>query len=316
MIKIEIGKNEKEQRLDRFLRKYLPAASLSQIYKLIRKDIKVNGKRQRPETILREGDFLNLYIPEEKHISLSKKDKRPMVKKQFNVVYEDENILIVEKPYGLLTHGDKKEKKNHLTNQVISYLIEKGDYNPRLEKTFVPAPVNRLDRNTAGLVVFGKTGEALKLLSKAVGNKNSIRKFYLTIVEGKLSQELHLKSNVVKDGEKNKLIILKDNENGKFMETIATPIKDNGRYTLVQVEILTGRTHQIRAHLSDAGYPIIGDSKYGGRKIANIDAGTQILFAYKLQFVSLDRELAYLNDKVIEIKPSERFEKIRKDFFD
>lgn len=150
MINIEIGKNEQDQRLDKFLRKYLGNAPLSFIYKAIRKDVKVNGKRAKEDTVLRLGDTLSLYIKEEDLAAFQKKRKLSHARRQFQIAYEDENILAVEKPYGLLTHGDSTEKKNHLTNQVIDYLIEKGDYNPRLEKTFVPAPVNRLDRNTTG----------------------------------------------------------------------------------------------------------------------------------------------------------------------
>ena len=152
MVKIEIGKNEQNQRLDKFLRKYLANAPLSFIYKAIRKDVKVNGKRGKEDTLLQLGDEVTLYISETDMEKFRKERRGGRVKRQFSIAYEDENILAAVKPYGLLTHGDSREKKNHLANQVIDYLIEKGDYNPRIEKTFTPAPVNRLDRNTTGLV--------------------------------------------------------------------------------------------------------------------------------------------------------------------
>ena len=163
MIKITIGENQGNQRLDRFLKKYFPEASLSHIYRLIRKDVKINGKRKRPETLIETGDQLILYMAEEEASLLRggsrRTEKKPSAKKQFSVVYEDSQILIADKPLGLLTHGDYREKKNHLANQVVSYLIEKGDYDPRTEKTFVPSPANRLDRNTTGLVLFRSSTE-------------------------------------------------------------------------------------------------------------------------------------------------------------
>lgn len=143
MFKIEITENQANQRLDRFLKKYFNNASLGTIYKLIRKDVKVNGKRANESTLLANGDELTLYISDETAAGLRKEKRRVKVKKQFKIAYEDDDLLIVEKPFGLLTHGDRTEKKNHLANQVIDYLIEKGDYNPRTETTFVPAPANR-----------------------------------------------------------------------------------------------------------------------------------------------------------------------------
>ncbi len=146
MIRVEIGKNEQNQRLDKFLRKYLENAPLSYIYKAIRKDVKVNGKRCKEDTMLALGDEVTLYMQEEDVRKFQRKQRTSRAKRQFKVAYEDEHIIAVEKPFGLLTHGDSTEKKNHLANQVVDYLIEKGDYNPRLEKTFTPAPVNRLDQ--------------------------------------------------------------------------------------------------------------------------------------------------------------------------
>lgn len=185
---IGINDNESGQRLDRFLRKYLNNAPLSRIYKSIRKDIKVNGKRCKEDYILQVGDEVSFYILEEELASLSKKKPRGRAKRQFSIVYEDEHIIAVSKPFGLLTHGDSFEKKNHLANQVVDYLIEKGDYNPRLEKSFTPAPVNRLDRNTTGIVLFGKNAQSLRELNKYIRDRGSIEKFYMTIVKGELKE--------------------------------------------------------------------------------------------------------------------------------
>lgn len=156
MIEIIITENQGGQRLDRFLKKYFDKAPLSLIYKMIRKDVKVNGKRSTKEAMIQAGDRLAVYLSEEEAKALQTQKKRVRAKRQFSIAYEDENLLIAEKPFGLLTHGDKTEKKNHLANQVVDYLIEKGEYNPRADRTFAPAPAGRLDRNTTGLVMFGK----------------------------------------------------------------------------------------------------------------------------------------------------------------
>ncbi|MDO4518567.1 MAG: RluA family pseudouridine synthase, partial [Bacillota bacterium] len=184
MIKIEISGNDSGQRLDRFLKKYLKRAPLSTIYKTIRKDLKLNGKRAKEDTILNEGDEISLYLSEDRIKKLTAPVKSRKAKKQFKVAYEDEEVLIVEKPWGLLTHGDSHEKKNTLMNQVCGYLQDKGEYNPSSERTFTPSPVNRLDRNTTGLVIFGKTAEALRQLTKLIRLRDGISKFYITIVAG------------------------------------------------------------------------------------------------------------------------------------
>lgn len=316
MINVEIGRNESGQRLDRFLKKYLVSAPLSKIYKIIRKDVKVNGKRVSGETFLEEGDKLALYITDQQYEEFTSKASHPKVKRQFQVVYEDDNLLVVDKPVGLLTHGDGKEKKNHLANQVISYLIEKGDYNPRLERTFVPAPSNRLDRNTAGLVIFGKNAEALRLLNQGVKDKEKIKKFYLTIAEGKLEESLGLSDFIVKDEVKNKVTITSDRfKNTKNIETRVKPIKNNGKYTLCQVELLTGRSHQIRVHMASVGHPLMGDVKYGGRKAYGLDISTQFLYAYKLEFNHLGGILENLDGLIIETKLKGKFKEIKEEVF-
>ena len=319
MLKITITENEAGQRLDRFLKKYFNNATLGAIYKLIRKDVKVNGKRAGENAMLLVGDELAIYVSDETAASLRKEKTRPKVKRQFRVAYEDDNILVVEKPFGLLTHGDRTEKKNHLANQVIDYLIEKGDYNPRTERTFVPAPANRLDRNTTGLVIFGKNAAALKELNKAIREKDKIHKLYLTIVEGKLEKTVHLRAKMTKDEGKNLVSVLSEEAQGKLMETIARPLKTSSfkekDYTLVEVEILTGRTHQIRAHLAKAGYPIIGDVKYGDKKVnalmeKEFGLTTQLLHAYKLIFED-NAEVP----KVIEAQLPADFERIKQTIF-
>lgn len=320
MVNIEIGKNEQKQRLDKFLRKYLGNASLSYIYKAIRKDVKVNGRRAKEDTMLELGDVITLYISDEELSALTRTRRSTRVKRQFKVAYEDDNIIVVEKPFGLLTHGDRTEKKNHLANQVVDYLIEKGDYNPRLERTFTPASVNRLDRNTTGLVLFGKTNEALQTLNRMIREKDKVNKYYMTIVKGRVKGELHLRDRMVKDERTNKVRVLSMDEEGRDMETIVTPIETGRDFTLVEVELITGRTHQIRAHLAKAGHPVIGDVKYGDRKVNEMvrrrfNLNTQLLHAYKLTFRGCTGALEYLNDLEITADLPEDFANIRRELF-
>lgn len=327
MIKITIGENQGNQRLDRFLKKYFPEASLSHIYRLIRKDVKINGKRKRPETLIETGDQLILYMAEEEASLLRggsrRTEKKSSAKKQFSVVYEDSQILIADKPLGLLTHGDYREKKNHLANQVVSYLIEKGDYDPRTEKTFVPSPANRLDRNTTGLVLFGKTLASLQELNRMLRERDGIEKLYMTIATGKIDHPLKLKDTMTKDVSRN--LVSAGDDTGKIMETDIVPIEvSEGRYsyTLSAANIHTGRTHQIRIQLARAGFPIIGDSKYGNDAVnryvkEKYGLTTQLLHAYKLRF-GLCREdgpLSYLSGREFECSLPERFQRIKKDIF-
>ncbi|MBQ9972083.1 MAG: RluA family pseudouridine synthase [Firmicutes bacterium] len=323
MVKIIIEKNDENQRLDRFLRKYLKSAPLSMIYKLIRKDVKVNGKRSKEEYMLVQGDEISLFMSEEEIESYrgKKEVSGKKSKRTFKVLFEDENILAADKPFGLLTHGDRNEKKNHLANQVIDYLIEEGKYNPRSEKTFTPAPANRLDRNTTGLVLFGKNSDSLRELNHMIRERGYVNKYYLTIVYGELDEPLYLKDRMEKDGDANTVRVMDiDSEDGKLMETVARPLMTKRGYTLVEVELVTGRTHQIIAHLASAGYPIIGDSKYGDRRINGViekryNLTTQFLHAYRLEFIKGSGNLSYLEGKVIESELPENLKRIREGIF-
>lgn len=302
MIILKIEKNEEEQRLDRFLRKYFRKASLGRIYKMIRKDVRINGKRVAIETFLSEGDQVEIFISDEEAESYRETKKTVRALRQFAIAYEDNHMLVVSKPYGLLTHGDINEKKNTLANQVLGYLTEKGDYHPRTEKTFVPSPVNRLDRNTTGLVIFGKDAETLKRLNQMIRERDSVEKYYMTIVAGNLKESLVLRDTMVKDRKTNTVTIQAEpDDDGKWMESRIKPIshslpmpkREDGKqakenaYTLVEVQLITGRSHQIRAQLAAAGFPIIGDTKYGNPHSnrlmkAKFGLTTQLLHAYKL----------------------------------
>ncbi|MDR0357359.1 MAG: RluA family pseudouridine synthase [Clostridiales Family XIII bacterium] len=317
MRNITIGDNEGNQRLDRFLRKYLPGASLSLVYRLARKNVKVNGERVGSERMLCAGDEVSLFLGEEKIDEMRRERKKTVrAKRQFRIAFEDDNVLVVDKPFGLLTHGDSREKKNTLANQVLGYLAEQGVYDPASSTTFAPAPVNRLDRNTTGLVVFGKNADAVRDFNKMMRISGDADKYYLTVVKGRLTQKLILRDRMVKDGAQNLVTVLpSDADSGKLMETIAEPVEYQGSYTLVEVRLVTGRTHQIRAHLAKAGYPVVGDAKYGDR-VTNryfehaFGLTTQFLHAHRIRINRGEGSLTYLSSSVFESELPENFTRI------
>ena len=328
MREIIITSNDSGRRLDRFLRKYLPGASLSEVYKAIRKDVKVDGKRRNESYILNEGEVLTLYLTDEAldrfGAGSRKSNHGGQAKRTFGTVYEDDNVLMVSKPFGLLTHGDSQEKKDHLANQVKDYLIETGAFDPRNEKVFVPAPVNRLDRNTTGIVLFGKTAAAMRELSRMI-REDDIRKFYLTIACGEIEKEMHLGGSLVKDEEANKVEIL-SGDAGKEIETIVRPLEvlhfgGGLTATLCEVELVTGRSHQIRAHLASTGHPLIGDSKYATKGAAavnnyiktNYGLTTQLLHADRIEFLDSaagSESLGYLAGRAFDAPVPKRFREI------
>ena len=327
MVKITVSENQGGQRLDRFLKKYFDRAPLSHIYKMIRKDVKVNGKRSSAEAMLSTGDELTLYISDEAAAALQKPPKQVKARKQFVIAYEDDNILAAEKPFGLLTHGDRTEKKNHLANQVLDYLTENGEYDPRRDRTFSPAPANRLDRNTTGLVLFGKNAETLKELNRLIRERSCINKYYLTVVCGRLESPLELCDRMTKDSEINVTNVIPLNSgDGKIMETVATPLEygqlDGRWFTLTEVKIITGRTHQIRAHLASTEFPLLGDVKYGNPRInrwasSKLGLSTQLLHAQRIEFADCipSPVLSYLEGQTIEAGLPENFERIKARIF-
>jgi len=333
MREITITANDSGRRLDRFLRKYLPGASLGEVYKIIRKDVKVDGKRRNESYILNEGEVLSLYLSDEILGELGRSAVKPQAqrpRRSFGIVFEDDNILIADKPYGLLTHGDSKEKRNHLANQVKDYLIAEGSYDPASERVFTPAPVNRLDRNTTGLVLFGKTSASMRELNRVIRD-DELGKFYLTIACGIIRDELRLSGGLIKDEAANKVRIVSGgdgSEGSRDIETVVRPREhlrfgDGLEATLCEVELVTGRSHQIRAHLASAGHPLMGDSKYAGRgsRAVNRYAAerfgltTQLLHAGRIEFgeeLSGSDHLAYLAGRSFEAPLPPRFKEIYK----
>ena len=229
---IEVNINDSGQRIDRFLKKYLNNASTSMIQKFLRtKKIKVNRKKIDSSYILALNDVINIFIYEEELEKLIvSKSKKYSYSKKLDIVYEDENIIVMNKPKNLLSHASSKEDYgNNLVDFMIGYLLEKGDYNPRAEKTFVPAIINRLDRNTSGLVIGAKNSKALRQLNRL--KENSIEKYYKTIVSGKIKKNFIINEKLEKDEEKNKSTISK---NGKDSITEVYVEKNNDDFSLLK----------------------------------------------------------------------------------
>ena len=281
-----------------------------------KKDIKVNGKKVNEKYILKNNDVVEMFLYEDKFKEFTATKDIYNVKKTFKVLYEDNHVLIVYKPAGLLVHEDKNESVNTLTNQVLSYLANKNELDLSRENTFMPGPVHRLDRNTSGIVIFGKTLAALQVLNEMIKQRHCIEKSYLTICKGKVNQKRNLKGYIVKlDDQAQVKLVSKDYPGALTMETIVKPVKYNNDYSKVEVTLITGRMHQIRVHLSSIDHPIIGDRKYGDfelNKFVKKEFGLnhQLLHAYKIRFVKSFGILAYLQDKEIVCPDPKLFEKI------
>lgn len=319
-MKIEIGPNEAGQRLDKFLRKLLKDVPLSAIFKALRKkDIRVNGKKQNEKYFLEEGDIVEIrYIQSNKE---DKKDKFIKVDtKSIKIAYEDENMLIIEKWPDVLVHSDTPNNTEPtLTDYALSYLNEKGDYIPENELTFIPAACNRLDRNTSGIVIFGKTFEGLKCINEAI-REDEIRKYYYTLAKGKIRDGLY-EAYILKNPETNVSKVY-DNEvnNSKKIAMEIKTVESNGAYSLIEINLITGRSHQIRAHLAHLGNPIIGDNKYGDKKLnsffeSKYGLDYQYLYAYKLIFRKINGKLEYLRNKTIAAALPPILKKIKQDVF-
>lgn len=315
-MKVEIGNNEAGQRLDRFLRKWLKDMPLNAIYKSIRKgDVKINGKKAKENYSLCLGDVL-----ETREITTeAKKDKFIQVDSDLKITYEDENMVLVEKWPGVLVHSDEKEGEPTLTDHVLSYLNQKGDYIPDDEITFAPAPCNRLDRNTSGIVIYGKNFESLQLINEMIRNRQ-IRKFYSAIVKGRIQDGIYT-AYILKDGEKNISKIYNEPKPGaKEISMDVKSVESCGAFSFIDIELLTGRSHQLRAHLSHLGNPILGDTKYGDSKTNSYfrnkyGLNYQYLYAYKLTFKDCPEKFAKLNNKTIAESLPPVFKKIKKDVF-
>lgn len=301
-----INRNDAGQRLDKFVLKAVPRLPQALMYKAIRnKRIKLNGKRAEISSRLREGDAVQMYLNDEFFGSAAETEFLS-VPAALNIVYEDENILLIDKRCGMVVHEDDYGTADTLINRVKRYLYDKGEYDPESENSFAPALCNRLDRNTGGIVIAAKNAEALRILNQKIKNRE-IEKLYLCVVVGIPPKKHDTVTAYLEKNAADNTVTVSDRKtsSNKTIITTYTVLKTNKKLSLLEIKLDTGRTHQIRAHMAHIGCPLLGDGKYGINKVnKEYKIKTQALYSYKLKFDFRSDAgcLSYLDGKEFSVK--------------
>ena len=288
MRELTIGKNDAGQRVDRFVSKDLPLLPPALLQKYIRlKRIKVNGGRAQRDQRLQEGDVLQLYIndeffdkPREDNLFLT------LFRPSLDIVYEDENLMLLNKRPGLVVHADETEKVNTLINHIQAYLYQKREWNPRWENAFTPALCNRIDRNTGGIVIAAKNAETLRIINQKIRDREIDKRYLCITVGAPRPPQGEVSCFLLKDEKKKQVAVYhRPVPGGKTAVTRYRTLETRGELSLLEVELLTGRTHQIRATMADLGCPLLGDGKYGDGSVNRRYGETrQALYSYRLTF--------------------------------
>lgn len=318
MQEIKVTKNEAGQRLDKLLAKYLNEAPKSFFYKMMRKkNIVLNGKKATGNEKLEEGDIVKLFLADETIRKFSSV-KIQRTKTNLSVIYEDQDVVLINKPVGMLSQK-AKESDVSLVEHLISYLLDAGELSEETLKSFRPSICNRLDRNTSGIVVAGKSLPGLQKMGELF-KERTLHKYYRCLVQGVIREDQYLKGWLKKDEKTNKVQILDrpSDPSDQPIETEYHPLWTKEGVTLLEVRLITGKTHQIRAHLASEGHPLIGDYKYGDRKSNDFyqkkyGLKSQLLHAYRLEFPVMEGVCSQLSEKVFITDVPPLFAKICKE---
>ncbi len=313
MKRFVIEENEAGQRFDKYLAKLLKQAPKSFFYKMLRKkNITLNGKKASGNEKLSKGDQVTLFLSDDTFLKFAGDGAVPKAICKLDILYEDEDILLVNKPAGMLSQPSESGEPS-LVEYITGYLLETGSLTEKSLHTFRPSVCNRLDRNTSGIIAAGKSLSGLQELS-ALFHDRTIHKDYLCLVKGVIKNENYIKGYLHKDEKCNKVVVYDSRKEASLpIETYYTPWGDNGHDTLLKVRLITGRTHQIRAHLAGIGHPLAGDGKYGKEAFNKslrheYSLGHQLLHAYRLEFPEhLDGKLQRLSGRVFVAKVPEQF---------
>lgn len=320
MKQIIVNENQAGQRLDKLLFKILNNAPKSFVYKMLRKkNIVLNGKKAQGSEILKVNDEIKLYLSDETMDKFTKKIEAAILEYDLDIIYEDKNILIINKPVGILSQKALINDYS-MVEYIISYMLSRHQITREQLMSFKPSICNRLDRNTSGLLIAGKTLVGLQEMARLL-KERKIDKYYLCIVKGQIKETAKITGYLVKDKSRNMVIVSKDQSSGSdYICTEYRPLSVSDGYTLLQVKLITGKSHQIRAHLASIGHPIVGDTKYGDSSVNEIfrqkyGLTHQLLHSYRCVFPQILGPLSNLSGREFTASEPEIFKRIKRDVF-